>query len=136
MVRVEKKKESIRMDTFHHHVTTQRDIYIRVVFVSHNIRRIFLPTRLEEDVSRAGRRKHDVAARLISRPISHSTPPPPRKREGRSPASDCRVSPSVVASNLDDRRGHPTGARACAPESTLAATLGWAAVILASRVYT
>lgn len=46
------------------------------------------------------------------------------------------MSPSVVASNLaDDRRGHPTGARACAAESTLAATLGWAAVILASRVY-
>lgn len=76
---------------------------------------------------------------LLSLSLSLSPPlpsPPQSKREGRSPASDCRVSPSVVASNLaDDRRGHPTGARACAAESTLAATLGWAAVILASRVY-
>lgn len=75
----------------------------------------------------------------LALPLSLSPPlpsPPQSKREGRSPASDCRVSPSVVASNLaDDRRGHPTGARACAAESTLAATLGWAAVILASRVY-
>lgn len=73
----------------------------------------------------------------LSLSLSPPLPSPPQsKREGRSPASDCRVSPSVVASNLaDDRRGHPTGARACAAESTLAATLGWAAVILASRVY-
>lgn len=110
------------MDSFHQRYTR------RVYYPVHSNIPLIPPDE-------AGRRSFSSRQGSTTRPISHSTPPP-RKREGRSPASDCRVSPSVVASNLDDRRGHPTGARACAPQSTLAATPGWAAVILASRVYT
>lgn len=112
-------------DKFHHTVYTRhsQNSYLFFYYLFLNLPFRTLPAKSTFDVVDATEFRETGTPRLFH---------PRAKREGRSPASDCRVSPSDVASNLRDRRGCQWAAcwrdvRARAMESTLAATRGWAA---------